>query len=286
LSALPDPQFPTPILGVEWLAARLGEPGLVVLDASYYLPATRRDGRTEFLEEHIPGARFFDVDAVADQSTGLPHMIPDAKVFAEAVGALGVGDRDRIVVYDGEGLLSAARAWWMFLAFGAEKVAVLDGGLPAWTANGGALQSGPVRAEPRTFSARFDPSHLARLPDVEAAVEEGFAEIVDARSAGRFAGRDPEPWPVVNVGHMPGAINVPMNTVVRAGSLREPGDLERVFAGAGVDLDRPIITTCGSGITAAILNLALARMGKPIGRLYDGSWAEWGARADLPAIRD
>ena len=275
-----------PLVGVDWLAARLGEPNLVVLDASYYLPVTRRDGRTEFLEEHIPGARFFDVDGVADRSTSLPHMVPDARLFGEAVGALGVGDGDRIVVYDGEGLLSAARAWWMFLAFGAERVAVLDGGLPAWTANGGALESGPAAPEPKTFSARFDRSLLARLPDVEAALADGSAQIVDARSAGRFAGREPEPWPVVNVGHMPGALNLPMNAVVRAGGLREPGDLAGIFARAGVDFDRPIITTCGSGITAAILNLALARMGKPIGRLYDGSWAEWGARADLPAVRD
>ncbi len=285
MSGPEDPRLPVPIVGVHWLAARLNEPGLVVLDASYYLPVTRRDGRTEFLEEHIPGARFFDVDAIADPSTTLPHMVPDASTFAEAVGALGVGDGDRIVVYDGEGLLSAARAWWMFRAFGAERVAVLDGGLPAWTANGCALESGAASVEPRTFSARFDRSLLAELSDVIAALEGRSAQVVDARNAERFEGKASEPWPVVNVGHMPGAINVPMNVVVRAGSLGELRDLVEVFARAGVDIDRPIIPTCGSGITAAILNLALARLGKPIGRLYDGSWAEWGSRADLPAVR-
>ena len=180
-------------------------------------------------------------------------MIPDERAFGEAAGALEVGDGDRIVVYDGEGLVSAARAWWMFLAFGTRRVAVLDGGLPASIASGGELELGIVTPEPRVFTAHFDPSFLARVPDVQAALADGSAQVVDARRPERFQGRDPEPWPVVNIGHMPGAVNLPMTTVVRAGSLLEADDLRAAFAAAGVDVDRPVVTTCGSGVTAPIL---------------------------------
>jgi thiosulfate/3-mercaptopyruvate sulfurtransferase len=274
-----------PLVDADWLAAHIGAPDLVVLDASWYLPATRRDGRAEFLEEHIVGAAYFDIDAIADHATALPHMLPQPESFARAVGALGVGVGDRVVVYDGEGLLSSPRAWWMFRVFGHERVWVLDGGLPAWIAAGHELQAGEASPKPRIFSARRDPSLVANLEDVRAALGDRSASVVDARAAGRFAGRQPEPWSVVHVGHMPGALNLPSAEALAAGSLKSPEALAAAFAAAGVDLDRPIITTCGSGVTAAILTLALARLGRPLGRLYDGSWAEWGARADLPAVR-
>lgn len=280
-AALPS----SPLVEADWLAAQMGAPDLVVLDASWYLPATRRDGRAEFLEEHIPGAAYFDIDAIADHSTTLPHMLPDAESFARAVGALGVGDGDRIVVYDGDGLLSAPRAWWMFRVFGHERIWVLDGGMPAWIAGGHELEAGAAAPKPRTFSPRVDSSLVASLEDVRSALADRSANVVDARAAARFAGRQPEPWPVLNGGHMPGAFNLPSAEAVAAGSLKSPEALAAAFVAAGVDLDRPIITTCGSGVTAAILTLALARLGRPLGRLYDGSWAEWGARADLPAAR-
>ncbi len=275
----------SPLVEVDWLAANIGAPDLVVLDASWCLPATRRDGRAEFLQEHIAGAAYFDIDAIADHATALPHMLPDAGSFARAVGALGVGDGDRVVVYDGDGVLSSPRAWWMFRVFGHARVWVLDGGLPAWIAAGHALEAGAASPKPRIFSPRFEAGLVASLEDVRAALRDRSASVVDARSAGRFAGRQPEPWPVLNGGHMPGALNLPSVEALAAGSLKSPEALGAAFAAAGVDLDSPIVTTCGSGVTAAILTLALARLGRPLGRLYDGSWAEGGSRADLPAIR-
>ena len=220
----------SPLVEVDWLAATIGAPDLVVLDASWYLPATRRDGRAEFLEEHIAGAAYFSIDAIADHSTALPHMLPDAESFARAVGALGVGEGDRVVVYDGEGVLSAPRAWWMFRVFGHERVWVLDGGMPAWIAGGYQLEAGEAAPKPRMFSRRFDSSLVAGLEDVRSVLADRSASVVDARAAGRFAGRQPEPWSVVHVGHMPGALNVPSAEALAAGSLKSPEALAAAFA--------------------------------------------------------
>jgi thiosulfate/3-mercaptopyruvate sulfurtransferase len=269
----------------EWLAQHFRDPGVVIVDGSYFLPTQQRDAHAEYLSGHLPGAVFFDIEAVSDHSTDLPHMLPGTKQFSETVGALGIGDGDTIVVYDSLGLYSAARVWWTFRVFGAGTVFVLDGGLPKWKSEGRPLVTGESERARKAFHAEMNVGAVAMLADVRLALADRSAQIVDARSAERFAGRAPEPRPGLRSGHMPGSFNVPFDRVLKNGSLVSPAHIEAAFTAAGVDLDKPIITSCGSGVTAAILTLALESIGKKPQGLYDGSWSEWASRPDLPVER-
>ncbi len=271
------------VVSTEWLAKHLGESDLRVVDGTWHMPQLGRDARAEFRIEHIPGAVFFDIDDIADHATSLPHMLPTAEAFAEAVGALGISSDDRVVVYDVRGVISAARVWWTFRAFGHDAVAVLDGGLRAWKAEGRAMAGGEPWPAPRRFRARLRPELVRDLAAMRANLGTGAEQVVDARSRGRFAGTEPEPRAGLRAGHIPGSLNVPYETLYRSdGTVLPPDALRAAFVDAGVDLGKPITTTCGSGVTASVLALGLHLIGRSDVAVYDGSWTEWGGRSDTP----
>lgn len=272
------------IVTTDWLEAHLGTPDIAILDASWHLPTAQRDAKREFTAGHIPGAQFFDIDELSDTASPLPHMLPSPEKFASRMRKMGVGDGKRVIVYDSVGLFSAARAWWMFKVFGHEDVAVLDGGLKKWIVEGRPLEEGPARkpAE-RHFTARFRPSMVRDYKDVAAALKSGAAQIADARSASRFRGEEAEPRAGVRAGHMPGSKNVHYASLLKPdGTLKSPAEIAAAFTGAGIDMSKPVITSCGSGVTAAILTLGLTLTGARDHALYDGSWTEWGGNPDSP----
>jgi thiosulfate/3-mercaptopyruvate sulfurtransferase len=274
-----DPKL---LVSTAWLADHLDAPDLRILDASWHMPATGRDGRAEYAEGHIPGARFFDIDDISDSRSELPHMVPPTEKFISRVRALGIGDGHRIVVYDAHGLFSAARVWWMFRLFGVEDVAVLDGGLPKWREEGRPLDTSVPMTRDRHFTARRNSALVRDVTRMAATAKLGDAQIVDARSPARFRGEEPEPRPGLRAGHIPGSKNVHYASLLNPdGTMKSDAALRAAFEAAGVDVTRPAVTTCGSGVTAAILSLALERLGNRAVSLYDGSWSEWGAYPDL-----
>jgi thiosulfate/3-mercaptopyruvate sulfurtransferase len=273
----------TPLVSTAWLADRLARTDLRIVDATWFMPGDPRRGIDAFRQGHIPGAVFFDIDAVADHETALPHMLPDPAAFAKAAGLLGLTHGAGIVVYDGQGIFSAPRVWWSLRAMGYRDVAVLDGGLPAWRAEGRPLETGGHKPRSITIEPRFEPDLVRDIEQVRAALADGTTQVLDARPAARFRGEAPEPRPGLRGGHMPGAGNLPYAELIGPdGRMKPKAELLEAFARAGVDLDRPVITTCGSGVSAAVLALALAVLGRDRAAVYDGSWTEWGGRDDVP----
>ncbi len=275
-----DPKI---LVSTDWLAEHMKDPDLRILDASTYLPGVDRDGRTEYDAVHIPGARFFDIDDVSDGRSDLPHMVPPIEKFMSRVRAMGVGDGHQIVVYDGSGLFSAARVWWLFRLMGQNNIAVLDGGLPKWIAEGREVEDLAPVIRDRHMTVRFQNQMVRDVTQVSSASKLGTSQIVDARAAARFRGEAPEPREGLRSGHIPNSRNVPFTDLLNDDkTMKTPDQTRAIFESAGVDLKKPIITTCGSGVTAAVLGLALERMGHDMWSLYDGSWTEWGMFPTVP----
>lgn len=272
------------VIDADWLQSKLGTPGLSIVDASWYLPAMKRNACAEYEAGHIPGAVFFDQDAVVDPDSTLPHTLPRPEVFARHVGPMGISADDTIVVYDGPGFFSAPRVWWMFRVMGVFQVYILDGGLDRWRKEGRPLTDKPTKVAPNVFYADFDASRVASLAEMRKIVAEGSVQIADARPAGRFEGTEPEPRLGIRSGHMPGARSLPATSLSRGGSLLSLDELRAAVEKAGIDLGKPVVTSCGSGVTAAVITLALESLGHKDNKLYDGSWTEWGGLSDTPVV--
>ncbi|MEO3998935.1 3-mercaptopyruvate sulfurtransferase [Mesorhizobium sp. CAU 1732] len=272
------------VVSADWLQERLGKPGLSIVDASWYLPAQKRDARAEYDAGHVPGAVFFDHDTVVEPGATLPHTMPSPAHFAQFAGSMGISRSDTIVVYDGPGMFSGPRAWWMFRTMGARDVYMLDGGFDRWKAEGRPVTAEPTKIAPTFFEVEDDTGRVVTLSEMRDVVDSGSVQIADARPAGRFAGTDPEPRAGIRSGHMPGARNVPATSLSRDGKLLPVNELRQVLESAGVDLTKSVVTSCGSGVTAAVISLALASVGHEDNRLYDGSWTEWGGLSDTPVV--
>ena len=274
---------PKTLVSTDWLAAHMKDPDLRILDGTMFMAAEGRDGRAEYEAGHIPGARFFDIDEISDARSELPHMAPPVEKFMSKLRAMGVGDGHQVVVYDAKGLFSAARVWWLFRLMGQDNIAVLDGGFPKWQAEGRAIEDMPPVIRDRHMTVRRQNHMVKDVTQVSAAAKLGDYEILDARAAARYRGEAPEPREGLRSGHIPGSKNVPYTSLLNEDmTMKDPDDLRAILAAAGVDMTKPVITSCGSGVTAAVINLALERIGKTDHALYDGSWTEWGAFPTLP----